>query len=208
MEDSANRRHFLTTSAVAALTLPAWIAACSSDGKGAVDGMDAAAKKKEQEANDVGLFNKGIALEQGAINVYKIAATLPFIAEDKAVLAVAGEFMGQHGEHRDALIKWIGTLGGKADDPASAPTPEIPAAITNEALTPEERKRAVLEFARQLEKQAADAYFKLVTQNLLTDFGRRKAMEILPVEAQHVAIYDLVLGREKPVNAAFFPSQT
>ena len=211
MSKESDRRKFLKTSAIVAATIPAWISACSFGPKEESvfdESEDSSEEKKEKEASDVILLNKGIALEQGAINVYKIAATLPFIAEDKTVLGVAGLFMGQHGEHRDALAKWIETLGGIPDDPSKAPTPDIPERITNEALSGDERKKAVLEFARELEKQAANAYFKLITQNLLTDFARRKAAEILPVEAQHVAIYDLVLGAAAPVNAAFFPDQS
>lgn len=167
-----------------------------------------ASNKAEDEAHDAELFNQGILLEQGAINVYTAAAGLPFIASDAAVLGVAKLFMGQHEEHRDTLAKWIQTLGGTPVDPKTATTPAIPAAITDESLEEAVRKQAVLEFARKLEKQAADTYFKLIAQLLHTDFGRRSAAEILPVEAQHVAVYDLVLKKAMPVSAALFSEQS
>ena len=164
--------------------------------------------KAEDEAHDAVLLNEGILLEQAAINVYIAAAGLPFIASDAAVLGVAKLFMGQHEEHRDTLAKWVQTLGGTAVDPSTAKTPEIPAIILDENAEEAARKTAVLEFARKLEKLAADSYFSLVSQALVTDFARRSAAEILPVEAQHVAIYDLVLGKAAPVSAAFFTEQT
>lgn len=169
---------------------------------------DQKAKKKADEVRDVELFNRGILLEQGAINVYKAAAGLPFIANDEAVFSVAKLFMSQHEQHRDSLARWVNTLGGKAVDANTAKTPDIPTDITNEALDVGARKLAVLKFARSLEKAAADAYFKLVVQQLSTEFARRSAAEILPVEAQHVAIYDLVLKAQPPVSAALFSKQS
>lgn len=166
------------------------------------------AKKKADEANDVELLNKGILLEQGAILVYKAAAGLPFIASDKTVLGVAGLFMSQHEEHRDSLGKWVTSLGGVPVDPKTAEMPELPKAILDESLDAGARKVAVLKFARSLEKAAANAYFQLIVQQLQTEFARRQAAEILPVEAQHVAVYDLVLKAEKPVGAALFSEQS
>lgn len=194
------------------VVVPSWLAGCGgkdeAGGAAAVaGGSTTGGDKADAEAHDAKLLNQGIALEQGAINVYKAAAGLPFIASDATILGVASLFMGQHEEHRDALIRWVGQLGGEALDPATAPTPEIPAAILDDTLADDVRKTAALEFARALEKQAADAYFGLITANLLTDFARRSAAEILPVEAQHVAVYDLVLQRAKPVGAALFSEQ-
>ena len=168
---------------------------------------DESAKKAESEAHDVKLLNEGLLLEQTAILAYQAAAGLPFIASDAAVMAVAKLFMSQHEEHRDTLAKWIETLGGTPADIKTAAAPQIPAAVLDAAATDDARKLAVLEFARGLEKAAADAYFQLVTQQLQTDFARRSAAEILPVEAQHVAVYDLVLKKEVPVTAALFSEQ-
>lgn len=164
--------------------------------------------KAKDEAHDAALLNEGILLEQAAINIYTAAAGLPFIASDAQVLGVAKLFMSQHEEHRDTLAKWVQTLGGTAVDPATAKTPEIPAIILDEDAGEAARRTAVLELARKLEKLAADSYFSMVSQALVTDFARRSAAEILPVEAQHVAIYDLVLGKPAPVNAALFTEQS
>ncbi len=219
---SAGRRGFLRM-AGAGLLIPAWLAACNKAGgeAGAEGGQAKAeapsgvvegdgkqkAKDGEAEANDAALYNKGIAMEQGAVNAYAAAAKLPFIASDPAVLAVAAHFMADHTAHRDALARWCEQLGGKPIDPATAPTPEIPAEILDGSKPDDERKLAVLRFARELEKQAADAYFKMVTANMLTELGRRCAAELLPVEAQHVAVYDFVLKADKVTSAALFSEQ-
>lgn len=203
-----SRRGFLGVALASGLVVPAWVAACKGDDPATTATTPSGPSKADLEKADADLLNKGIALEQGAINVYKAAAGLPFIASDKAVLGVAALFMGHHEEHRDALARWVKTLGGTPMDPATAPTPEIPAAILDDSLADDVRKTAVLEFARKLERAAADAYFGLVTKNLVTDFARRSAAEILPTEAAHVAVYDVVLGKAAPVNAALFSEQT
>lgn len=164
--------------------------------------------KAESEAHDVKLLNEGILLEQTAILAYQAAAGLPFIASDAAVMGVAKLFLGQHEEHRARLAKWVEQLNGTPVDPATAPAPQIPPAVLDETKSEDERKRAVLEYARNLEMAAAEAYFALVTQQLQTDLARRAAAEILPVEAQHVAVYDLVLQKAAPVSAALFSEQT
>jgi rubrerythrin len=164
--------------------------------------------KAESEAHDVKLLNDGILMEQTAILAYQAAAGLPFIASDEAVMGVAKLFMGQHEEHRDTLAKWVQQLNGTPVDPATAPAPNIPPAVSDATQTDDARKLAVLEYARNLERAAAESYFQLVTQQLQTDLARRAAAEILPVEAQHVAVYDLVLQKPAPVNAALFSEQT
>jgi hypothetical protein len=169
---------------------------------------DEAKAKAESEAHDVELLNQGILLEQTAILAYEAAAGLPFIASDPAVVAVATLFKSQHEEHRDTLAKWIQQLNGTPVDPATAPKPEIPAAVLDASQPEDARKRAVLEYARSLEMGAAEAYFQLVTQQLQTELARRSAAEILPVEAQHVAIYDMVLQKAAPVSAALFSEQS
>ncbi|WP_428261362.1 ferritin-like domain-containing protein [Haliangium sp.] len=206
MTDRIDRRSLIHLGAGALVLTP--LIGCKATAEDQEKAPDPAAKKAEDEAHDVVLLNDGILLEQSAINAYLAAAGLPFIAANESVIGVAKLFLSQHEEHRDTLAKWVETLGGKPVDPSSAPTPDIPAAVTDDSLDEAARTKAVLELARRLEKQAASAYFQLVTQQLNTDYARRVAAEILPVEAQHVAIYDLVLGKAAPVSAALFSEQT
>lgn len=209
------RRQWLARAGLGSLVLP--VAACdgafqtrwglTGSGDEQAEKEAATAAKRTAEARDVELLNAGILLEQTGILAYEAAAGLPFIREDATVLAVAKLFRSQHEEHRDTLAKLVATLGGTPADPASAPSPAVPAKVLDEEASPDERKIATLRFARSLERQAADTYFQLVVAQLQTDLARRSATEILPVEAQHVAVFDVVLGAEKPVNAAFFSEQ-
>lgn len=197
------RRLFLGT-AGSLLALP-WLGGCGPAKEQTP--AQAASTEETDEARDVALLNEGIALEQGAIQVYTAAAGLPFIEEDPQVMAVAKLFMGQHEEHRDALTRMVQQLGGTPIALEGVPTPKIPAAVLDAAASPSDRKLATLRFARALERQAADTYFQLIVQQLRTDATRRLATEILQVEAQHGAVYDLVLGADAPVGAAFFTEQ-
>jgi rubrerythrin len=203
------RRSFFGIAGGALALLP--IVGCKDGDKTKDEAGGASAKAKNADAdaaNDVVLLNKGILLEQGAVNVYKAAAGLPFIAENQDILPVAALFLSQHEQHRDSLATWVQNLGGTPAALETATTPDIPAEVLDEALDPEARTLAVLKFARSLEKAAADAYFQLIVQQLQTDTARRAAAEILPVEAQHVAVYDLVLKAAKPVSAALFSQQS
>ena len=208
MTDLIDRRKLIGIGAGALVVAP--LIGCNSpQASDQPTGEQAAGPSRaESEAHDVKLLNEGILMEQTAILAYQAAAGLPFIASDEAVMGVAKLFMGQHEEHRDTLAKWVQQLNGIPVDPETAPAPNIPPAVLDDTQTDDARKLAVLEYARNLERAAAEAYFQLVTQQLRTDLARRVATEILPVEAQHVAVYDLVLQKAAPVNASLFSEQT
>ncbi len=116
--------------------------------------------------------------------------------------------MSHHKEHRDALIAAVKSFGGTPADYGEAKAPAIPKVILDESLPPEQRKIATLRFARGLERQAAEAYQRLIASQLQTEAAKRGALEIFPTEAMHVAVYDPVLKAAKgPVNAALFSNQ-
>jgi hypothetical protein len=187
-------------------------ASASADGddgdKGKGKGKDKGKKgDKAAEENDVVFLNKGVLMEQAALMTYAAAAGLDFIKKDKGIMAVAGLFMSQHEAHRDALLAAIKELGGTAVDPKEAKPPEIPKEILDEKAKKAARKIAVLKFARSRELDAASNYFLAATEVLQTAPARKLATNILPVEAQHVAVYDMVLEAEKPVGAALFTEE-
>ena len=162
--------------------------------------------KAEREKADAELFMKAARIEESAIKVYRTAATLPFIKSDAAVLSTAGRFMAQHAQHREQMVGAAKQFGSADLDPSNAPMPAIPAAVTDASLPEAQRKVAVLRLARKLEMEAAKAYYDYITRSLRTEFGRRLAGDILPVEAQHVALYDYLL-QTTPVPVAFFSEQ-
>lgn len=208
------RRSFLSRLAVATVAMPT-LGACDRFLSPEEAGEPAPARppaptpvETNDEAHDAEILATGIGLEHGAVEVYRAAVGLPFIKSDKALLEVASLFMGQHEEHRERLRAAIERLGGKVPELGSDKVPPIPEAVLDQSASADARKLATLQFARSLERKAADAYFALVTKNLRTEFARQAAAEILPVEAQHVAIYDFVLKDQRLVNAPFFSEQS
>ena len=61
-------------------------------------------------ANDIGILNTALALENEAISAYQLGAQSGLL--QKPVLEVAVLFQSHHKEHRDALIATIRKLGG------------------------------------------------------------------------------------------------
>ena len=210
---TSDRRRFLTDTSrlVGAIMVVPAFAACSRGNDAVVrvaDDDEPTQGRAELERADAELLLKAAELEEGAVKVYTIAATLPFIRADVPVITTAGRFLSQHQQHRDALVKGAAELGLRGFDPSRAPMPSIPKEIVDAAKADDVRKRAVLVFARSLEMQAAKAYFAYVVRKLRTEHARKLAAEILPVETQHVAVYDLLLGgATPPAPTPFFSEQ-
>lgn len=210
---TTSRRSFLGGAATvcgAGLLLPTLVSGCNRTEEPVVrvsDDDEPSQKSAEIERADAELLIKGAELEEGAVKVYTAAAGLPFIKSEAAVLQTAARFMGQHAEHRDALVRAARELGLGEVDPTRAPMPAIPKEILDAARPDAERRRAVLVFARSLEMAAAKAYYAYVVRKLRTDHARKVAADILPVETQHVAVYDLLLGGAVPAPTAFFSEQ-
>lgn len=200
--EKAARRDFLNL----ALVVPVLAVGCRSQ-KDAALPTTATDGKAESERNDAELFVQAARLEESAIKTYKIAAALPFIKSDTAVVTIAGRFMAQHAQHRDAMVQAARQFGAGTVDPSTAPMPPIPKDVLNAALSEAQRKVSVIRFARSLEMQAAKAYFEYITRKLRTEFGRKTAADILPVEAQHVAVYDALLQGVIPAPTSFFSEQ-
>ena len=70
----------------------------------------AQASNRASAANDIGILNTALALENEAISAYQLGAQSGLL--QKPVLEVAVLFQTHHKEHRDALIATIRKLGG------------------------------------------------------------------------------------------------
>jgi rubrerythrin len=171
------------------------------------DEDEVTASKAEIERGDAELLVQAARLEETAVKVYETAAGLPFIKSEAAILTTAARFMGQHKEHRDTLAKAAKAFGVPADL-SKISLPQIPKDILDAAKPDAERRRAVLLFARKLEMQAAKAYYVYVVRKLRTEHARKIAADILPVETQHVAIYDFLIGASPPAPTPFFSEQS
>jgi len=209
---SSDRRGFLldTSRMVGALVVVPALLGCNRGEEPVVrvaEDDETPQARAELERADAELLLKAAELEESAVKVYNIAATLPFIRADVTVITTAGRFLSQHQQHRDFLIKGAAELGLRGGDPSRAPLPTIPKEIVDATKADDVRKRAVLLFARSLEMGAAKAYFAYVVRKLRTEHARKIAADILPVETQHVAVYDLLLGGAVPAPTPFFSEQ-
>jgi hypothetical protein len=106
-------------------------------------------------ANDVGILNTALALENEAISAYQLGAQSGLL--QKPVLEVAVLFQTHHKEHRDALIATIRKLGG-------TPVPAKSDAEVAQALNAASLKTQidVLRLAQKLERAAANAYIGVI----------------------------------------------
>jgi rubrerythrin len=205
------RRAFLTRAPAAAAGAALLAAGCGAKDKDKDKAAAPAASCEPTDADkqaDAKLITAAILLEEEAVKVYTAAAGLPFIASDAVVLSTAARFMEQHKDHSTKLQALLKALGAPPADLNAVKVRDLPAAITDASLPDADRKRATLQFARDFEMSAAQTYFQFTTAQLRTPAARKLAADIMPAEAQHVAIYDMVLGAEKPSAAGFLSEQS
>lgn len=198
-----SRRAFLGQAAFATSAL--LLTACDrgeSDTATSAKGDDAATQKADAER-----VRDAARLEETAIRVYRAAAELPFVAANPDVLATAARFMGHHEEHRERLAALVTQLGAEPVSFDGIELPPLPDAIADQSRPDAERLSAVLRFARDFELSAAQTYYRLVTAELGTTAARQAIADIMPVEAQHVAVYDALLEGQTPAPTAFLAEQ-
>lgn len=147
-------------------------------------------------ANDVGILNTALALENEAISAYQLGAQSGLL--QKPVLEVAVLFQTHHKEHRDALIAAIRKLGG-------TPVPAKGDAEVAQALNASTLKTQadVLRLAQRLERGAANAYI-----GVIPSFGDRNLAQVsarlAADEAMHWTVLTQALKDPLPVKALSF----
>jgi Ferritin-like domain len=147
-------------------------------------------------ANDVGILNTALALENEAISAYQLGAQSGLL--QKPVLEVAVLFQTHHKEHRDALIATIRKLGG-------TPVPAKSDAEVAQALNAASLKSQtdVLRLAQRLEKGAANAYI-----GVIPSFGDRNLAQVsarlAADEAMHWTVLTQALKDPLPAKALSF----
>ena len=156
----------------------------------------ASAQGNGNAANDVGIINTALALENEAISAYQLGAQSGLL--QKPVLEVAVLFQTHHKEHRDALIATIRKLGG-------TPVPAKSDAEVAQALNAASLKSQtdVLRLAQRLEKGAANAYI-----GVIPSFGDRNLAQVsarlAADEAMHWTVLTQALKDPLPANALSF----
>ena len=147
-------------------------------------------------ANDVGILNTALALENEAISAYQLGATSGLL--QKPVLEVAVLFQTHHKEHRDALIATIRKLGGT---PVAAKSDaEVAQALNASAL---KNQTDVLRLAQRLERGATNAYI-----GVTPSFGDRTLAQVsarlAADEAMHWTVLTEALKDPLPAKALSF----
>jgi hypothetical protein len=141
---------------------------------------------KVNRENDVKLFNVAAQLEQKAVNTYT-AVKEAGLLKTPAFLEVALQFAGDHGQHRDADLKVVRSLGGTPAPMKGLGTAPIPDAVLKGT------EEDVIRYALAVEVYAAKAYQEYAAMNAQTPEGVAQAVSNMGVEAQHAATYRAVL---------------
>jgi len=186
----ASRRNFIRGGLATAGTLGAGIAvaACgSSEGArptGAVGG----------EGGDLRIARLAASLEVLAVNTYE--AALMAVASGTlgkvppAIATFAKTVKGQHAEHRD---NWNALLTKNSRPAQTAPDPKLNGTVLD-GLSKAKSVTDIAELALSLENIALQTY--VAGAGATIDRGARLiSLTIAPVEAQHAAILNFVLGR-------------
>ena len=147
-------------------------------------------------ANDVGILNTALALENEAISAYQLGAQSGLL--QKPVLEVAVLFQTHHKEHRDALIATIRKLGGT---PVAAKSDAEVAQALNASML--KTQTDVLRLAQRLEKGATNAYI-----GVIPSFGDRALAQVsarlAADEAMHWTVLTQALKDPLPAKALSF----
>lgn len=132
---------------------------------------------------DVMILQTASSLERLAVNTYKAAIGLPFIASgNPVVLKFAQTTMSQHDQHRQAFQAQTTALGGKVQD---MPNPMY-APIVTQATPGLKTPADVVTLAMTLEQVATDTYLSDMAQ--FTDVKSKTIMaSVMGVESQHLA---------------------
>lgn len=147
-------------------------------------------------ANDVGILNTALALENEAISAYQLGAQSGLL--QKPVLEVAVLFQTHHKEHRDALIATIRKLGGT---PVAAKSDAEVAQALNASML--KTQTDVLRLAQRLEKGATNAYIGVIPSfgdKALAQVSARLAAD----EAMHWTVLSQALKDPLPAKALSF----
>lgn len=186
---STSKRSFLTRTAPAVLSASAvaLIAGCESmAGSHSSKGM----------GDDVAILNTALGLEHEAIGAYQVAAGSGLLSQ--GALDAATVFLGHHMQHRDTLAGVVRKMGGAPVEANS--NAEYAAKLDLGALKSEVE---VLELARELERQAANAYIGAVPKFGSGDLAQAAA-RISADEVMHYTVLNGVLGGTLPTEAMTF----
>jgi rubrerythrin len=189
------RRGLLRGSGITVLSASA-VALLAGCEKMAVAQSSSSSGNGASAANDIGILNTALALENEAISAYQLGAQSGLL--QKPVLEVALLFQTHHKEHRDALTATIRKLGGT---PVAAKSDAEVAQALNAASL--KNQTDVLRLAQRLEKGAANAYI-----GVIPSFGDRGLAQVsarlAADETMHWTVLSQALKDPLPAKALSF----
>jgi Ferritin-like domain/TAT (twin-arginine translocation) pathway signal sequence len=175
---NVSRRSFLKTGVVVA----GGVALVTIEGPAFVMGMEIA----QQAQSDADLMNFEYGLEFAAIEAYKAAAGTGLLPQ--AVLDIALKFVGQHTDHLNGWGSELRKIGGTPTPLVIKKYPDLKS-VTD-----------ILTFAKTLEEVAVGSYYGAIGKFQNSTFTNIAAA-IMPVEAQHVAVFASALNQD-PIPTA------
>jgi hypothetical protein len=198
---SATRRNFLRGGLVTAGALGGGMVVAACGGSGSAATPTGVASRAAAEPVDLVVARLAASLEVLAVNTYETVLTAAGKGALGAVPPAIGTFVTtakmQHADHQNA---WNAALTGAGEQPQTAPDPHYDK-VVNAALPNVKTVADAAKLALTLETVAVETYTAgsaLVTVKA----NRLVALTIAPVEAQHVAILNYVLG-QYPVPDSF-----
>ncbi len=201
---SVNRRSFLIAGTAAGGALA--LAACGSSGSSSSSSATTAPPSTTMPSGksvDLAVAGLAAGLENLAVNTYQTALDAAGAGKLGDVPPAVGTFaktaMAQHADHAGA---WNSVLTGAGKDKVTGVDTTVDTAVVQPGLKKVTSVGDLAAFALSLEDVAAATYLNGIQNALTLSSAIKIAATIQPVEMQHSAILNLLLGKY-PVPAGF-----
>ncbi|MCB0284296.1 MAG: ferritin-like domain-containing protein [Calditrichaeota bacterium] len=180
------RRDFINTISFAGISSGLILSSCETTND---------STSEENLENDLQIVTDGAIFEASGVATYAAAANSGLLV-DQAVIDTAVLFMNQHQQHLDelnALLQFnnLPTFSADSADPVAGTEN-----VTNQ--------QDIILLAMEVEFEAANFYFRGLTQTLSNSIIRKTFANILPVEMAHAVTYKNVLGQSPAINSGLF----
>ncbi|GAC1580251.1 MAG: hypothetical protein NVS3B18_13910 [Candidatus Dormibacteria bacterium] len=210
---AATRRNFLRGGLVTAGAIGGGliVAGCGSSSTSSSSTGAASSATGGGAATDLAVARLAASLEVLAVSTYGTALTAAGQGAFGAVPPAFGNFATvAQMQHRDHQNAWNGALSAAGQQPQTSPDPKYKT-IVDQAIPGLKTIADVAGLALTLEMVALETYVK-GAQLVTVKANRQVALTIAPVEAQHAAVLNYILGKypvpftQIPTDMAASPS--
>ena len=185
------RKDFLKTLSLAGISGTAFLAACNTTSTGTGGGNPAL-------EGDAGLVQQAAEREAVAIQTYTEAIESGLLSQ--GVEDVASLYRSHHESH---LIAFNDVLTGLDGEPILLNNFSADQRISNVT-----NELEAVELAMTLEREAAEAYFTELVNDLQNPNPRQVFGDIFPIEVSHFVTLKAALNRQPSINSGFFSELT